>query len=155
MFPKIHYFLKNHLNLKYRLPLMYLTNRSEPGELPEQDNPAEMQSALIFGALYALVIFVAAAGKHHFGDEALYAVAFVSGVVDVDAITLSTAQLGVANRIDVSTVWRVILVAAMSNLVFKAGAAIVLGSMQLFVRLLPVVGAGLGAGIFVFLFWSW
>ena len=48
-----------------------------------------------------------------------------------------------------------ILVAAMSNLVFKAGAAIVLGSMQLFVRLLPVVGAGLGAGIFVFLFWSW
>ena len=135
--------------------VLYFSGKSQPAELPEQDNPAEMQSALIFAFLYALVLFGAAAGKHHFGDEALYAVALISGVVDVDAITLSTAQLAVVGRIDESTAWRVILTAAMSNLIFKAAAAVVLGSMHLFVRLLPVVGAGLAAGIFVLLFWSW
>ncbi|MGH8609448.1 MAG: DUF4010 domain-containing protein, partial [Gammaproteobacteria bacterium] len=72
-------------------------------DIPQQENPAELKSALIFGVIYALVIFATAAAKDYFGDQALYGIALVSGFVAVDAITLSTARLAAAQRVDVTT----------------------------------------------------
>jgi len=48
-----------------------------------------LKSALIFAAIYAIVIFATAGVREHFAGGALYVVAVVSGLVDVDAITLS------------------------------------------------------------------
>lgn len=127
--------------------------RKSNGTMPEQANPAELRSALIFGALYALVIFVTAAAKDYFGEQALFGVAFVSGFVDVDAITLSTAQLAVAGRLESDMAWRVILIATLSNLVFKTGIATIIGSRRLLAHLLIPVGAALAGGIALLLLW--
>ena len=65
----------------------------EPSELPEQGNPTQLKSAILFGGMYALVLWTLAAAKEYCGDEAMYAVAMLSGMTDMDAITLSTARM--------------------------------------------------------------
>lgn len=122
-------------------------------EMPEQANPAELKSALIFGALYAIVIFATAAAKDYFGDRALYGVAAISGVVDVDAITLSTARLAAAERLSTDTAWRVILIATLTNLVFKTGIAWALGSTRLLLRLALPIAVTLAGGLALLLAW--
>jgi uncharacterized membrane protein (DUF4010 family) len=74
----------------------YVLSRGERNEMPEQANPAELKSALIFGALYAVIIFAVAAAKDYFGTGGLYVVAMLSGLTDLDAITLSTGRLAAA-----------------------------------------------------------
>lgn len=103
--------------------------------------------------VYALVIFATAAAKDYFGDRALYAVAFVSGFVDVDAITLSTAQLANQERLSPQSAWHIILIATLTNLMFKTGIATLLGSTRLFVRLALPVGAAIAGGVGLFVFW--
>ena len=77
----------------------------------------------------------------------------ISGFVDVDAITLSTAQLAAAGRVDTTTTWRVVMVALLVNLVFKAGATLLLGSMALFVRVAVAFGVSIAGGVLIL--WAW
>ncbi len=92
-----------------------------------------------FAALYSVVLFVSAAVSEKFGEAMLYPVAFVSGLTDVDAITLSIGRLFTEARIDEDIAWRVIFVASLSNLAFKAGIVAVIGGAQLRRRILPVL----------------
>lgn len=115
--------------------------RKDPNEMPEPSNPAELRSTLVFAIIYALVIFVTAAAKDYFGERALYVVAFVSGFVDVDAITLSTAQLASQERLSPQAAWHIILIATL------------LGSTRLFVRLALPVGTAIVGGLTLFVFW--
>jgi uncharacterized membrane protein (DUF4010 family) len=101
------------------------------------------------------VLLATAAVKDHFGAGALYGVAVVSGFVDLDAITLSTARLAAAERLEAATAWRVILTAALSNMVFKTAIAWGLGSTRLLLRLLAPVAATLGGGVALLLLWPW
>ena len=122
-------------------------------ELPAQGNPAELKSALFFGALYAVVILAVAAAKDHFGSSGLYTVAVLSGLTDMDAITLSTAQLVNAGTLEPTAGWRIILVAAMSNLAFKSGIVAVLGDRGLLRRISLMFGAALVGGAAILLLW--
>ena len=121
-------------------------------EMPEQENPSELKSALVFGLIYAVVLFVVAAVKELYGSRGLYAVAALSGLTDVDAITLSTAQLVNAGRLNADDGWKLIVVAAISNLIFKAGAVAALGNRKLFVRILPAYGIVIAAGVLMLLY---
>ena len=47
----------------------------------------------------------------YFGDAGLYGVAAISGLTDVDAITLSVANLADAGRVETGAAWRAILLA--------------------------------------------
>ena len=131
----------------------WLGRGEDPGKLPEAGNPAELKPALIFGALYALVILAVAFVKDRFGDAGLYPVAVVSGLTDMDAITLSTANLAKAGWLDVDTTWRLILIAALSNTVFKGIAAIALGSSALRARIVVLFGLALAGGAAILLLW--
>lgn len=116
----------------------------EAGPPPEQGNPTELRSALLFGLLYALVLLAVAAANTAFGDRGLYVAAVLSGLTDMDAITLSIAQLVSTGEVAPETGWRLILVAAMSNLAFKAGIVAMVGGRPLLGR----VGVGFGvAGV--------
>ena len=114
--------------------LTWVTTRQAQEKIPEQDNPTELRSALIFGALYALILFAVAATKEHFQQHGLYVVAVLSGLTDMDAITLSTSRLVSADRLPASIGWRLITVAAMANLAFKLGIVAVLGHRGLLRR---------------------
>jgi len=118
----------------------------EDTELEERDPPSELGPAITFGLLYAAVLLAVAAAKTHFGEGALFGVAAVSGLTDMDAITLSTAQLVRAGQLEAASGWRVILVGGMANLVFKGGAVALLGSRALFLRVAVVFGISLAGG---------
>jgi len=122
-------------------------------ESAEQRDPSELKAALVFGALYGAVIFAVAAAKEHLGNTGLYAVAAVSGLTDVDAITLSIANLAEAGRVETQTAWRAVLLAALSNLVFKGALAGALGGTPLLRRVAPLFGCSLLSGVLILLAW--
>ena len=106
---------------------VWFRTRSGTEAMPEQSNPAELRSALVFGALYAIILFVIAATKIHFERKGLFVVAVLSGLTDMDAITLSTSRMVAAGRLTSETGWKLIGSAAMANLIFKTGLIATLG----------------------------
>lgn len=93
-------------------------------------NPFELGMALRFGAFLTVVILLARGLQAWLGDVGLYVVAAISGLTDVDAITLSYARLaGDQTGIDVAAIG--ILIAAASNSVLKAGIALYVGGGRL------------------------
>lgn len=131
-----------------------LGHRDTSRPLPERANPAELKPALVFGALYALVILAVAFAKSRFGAAGLYPVAVVSGMTDMDAITLSTSNLAAQGRFEAQTAWRVILLAALANLAFKGACACVLGSSALRTRIVILFGLALAGGAGILLLWN-
>ncbi len=133
--------------------LLYMPVRKQDTTAPDYDNPAQLKPAIIFGALYAVVLFIVAAAKDMFGEQALYWIAGISGLTDVDAITLSTAKMFSEDRVDSQTAWRVILIATLSNLIFKAGIVAVLGSRRTFLYVCVAFGIAIAGGILLLVFW--
>ena len=131
----------------------WFVGRGEDPDLPAQSNPAELKAALSFGALYAVVLLAVAFARDRFGTAGLYTVAVISGLTDVDAITLSTARLVNGGRLAAETGWRTILIAALSNMVFKAGIVAVLGEPRLLGRIALLFGAALAGGGAIL--WLW
>lgn len=120
---------------------------TKDGEHPApQGNPAQLKGAITFGLIYSAVMFAVAAAKDHFGDSGLYIVSVISGLTDVDALTLSTSQLVKQNRLDPSVAWHLILIGALSNLVFKGGMVAALGAPQLWKYIVPAFAVAVAAG---------
>jgi uncharacterized membrane protein (DUF4010 family) len=132
---------------------VYFWARRESGEMPPQGNPAELQSALVFGGLYALVTLATAVATDLFGTTGLYGVAILSGLHDMDAITLSTAQLIDQGQMEPAIGWRIILTAALSNLVIKAMIAGLLGGRPLLVWVALLYAAAFTGGMLLLLLW--
>lgn len=122
-------------------------------EIRDQEPPSEMTAAVVFGLLYAVVLVAVAFAEDRLGQRGLFAVAALSGLTDLDAITLSTANLMQDGRLELEAGWRMILVGALSNIVFKGGVAVALGSRWMRRRVLAAFGAGLAAGVAILLFW--
>jgi uncharacterized membrane protein (DUF4010 family) len=122
--------------------------------MPEVRNPTELKTALTFGALYAVVLLLAAWLQHVAGDKGLYAVALASGVADLDAIMLSSLRLFGQNRLDTAQVVMSIALAFLSNMAFKSGLVLAIGGGTLARRTLPgmaAIAVGVSAGLLVFL----
>jgi uncharacterized membrane protein (DUF4010 family) len=130
-----------------------LRYRERQAAAAEQGNPANLRLAIIFAAVYAVVSFVVAASQENFGPEALYPVAAISGLTDVDAITLSSSQLVNRGSLDPVTAWRMILLASLSNLGFKGVMAAVIGGRRLVAHLAPAFCVALLAGAGILFLW--
>ena len=113
---------------------------------PLQD-PSQTGVALLFGLVYSLVLLATAAARDQFGDRGLYLVAAISGVTDVDAITLSTARLVQTGNLDGALGWRIVVTAALSNLVAKGCLAAALGGPTLARQLVVPFGAAIVGGL--------
>jgi uncharacterized membrane protein (DUF4010 family) len=96
----------------------------------EPKNPGGLPAAIAFGAGYAVVGLLMVLGHGRLaGSE--WAVAGVSGLTDVDAVTLSTARLARHGSIEADMAWRLALTAAASNTVFKAALVAVVSKRTL------------------------
>ena len=69
--------------------------------------------------------------KERAGTRGLYLVSVVSGLTDVDAITLSVARLAGSGQIEPAQGWRLSWWALLSNLAFKGAMAALLGDRRL------------------------
>lgn len=116
-------------------------------------NPVTLKSAFQFAALYALVIFVSKVLIDRASEGALSVVGAVSGINDVDAITLAMADEVARQGLDPTVAARAVLAAVIVNTLVKAGMAVVLGSKTLgrSVALTLIPAAVLGAAGWVLL----
>lgn len=122
---------------------------ADDGE-PNFANPFELKPALTFGALYAVILVVARAAQLYFGDTGVYVSAIASGVADVDAITLSLAELSRGEGgLTHDTAALAIVLAAMSNTVVKGGIVVAVGSSAMRRAILPAVGVIVAAALAV------
>ena len=103
------------------------------GELPmpETSNPTEIHAALTFGLLFVIVLLCAAWLSDVAGNSGLYMVAIISGLTDMDAITLSSLRLFNLEKISSNQAIISIALAYLSNMVFKFGMAASIGGVAL------------------------
>ncbi|HCL76770.1 MAG TPA: hypothetical protein DIC26_13025, partial [Pseudomonas sp.] len=116
-----------------------------PAELPLK-NPFKLGPALRFAALLVLILFLVEGAQHALGDTGVYLVSLLSGLTDVDAITLSlasSAQTDLSNQVAV----RGIFLAALSNSLAKAMLVLVIGGRQLAAMTLPFMFGGILIGL--------
>jgi len=127
----------------------YWRARGELVTPPEGSAPTSLLGAILFGALYAAILLAVAFAKDRLGVGGLYVVAALSGLTDMDAITLSTAELVRVGQLPAREGWRLILVGGLANLLFKGGAVATLGHPRLLRRIaVPwAVALVLGAAI--------
>ncbi|HET9430822.1 MAG TPA: MgtC/SapB family protein, partial [Chitinophagaceae bacterium] len=134
--------------------VLYFRHRNEKNEMPQQENPAQLKNALIFALLYGAISFISAAVKDNFGDKGLYLVSLVSGLTDLDAITLSTAKMSEQNSIEQDLGWRLIMVALMANLAFKGAMAWIIGKQFLGRIVLLLFGILIAGGAVILILWK-
>jgi uncharacterized membrane protein (DUF4010 family) len=108
----------------------------------EFKNPFVLKSALLFGLIFAVVIFVSKAAQVYFGNNGIYAAGVLAGLTSVDAIVLTLSRLsGLNENVAVSG----IIMAAIANTIVKGIISIFLGTEPL--RRYVVIGLGILAFI--------
>jgi len=127
--------------------------RSSNSEMPEQANPTELKAALLFAAIYTTIRLATAWGRNTLGAGGLYVIGGVSGLTDVDAITLSMSEATRQGHLVAAIGWRVIMIAVMSNLIFKWGTVMVLGNRRLAGWIGVLFGAAFLAGVTIIVGW--
>jgi uncharacterized membrane protein (DUF4010 family) len=108
-------------------------------------NPLDLPAVLTFGALLAVIMALANGLAVWAGSAGAYALAAASGIVDVDAISLSMARL-TPKRLDATSAIISILIAVAVNSVAKVVLASSTAGMAFARLLVPVLAATLIAG---------
>jgi uncharacterized membrane protein (DUF4010 family) len=126
--------------------LLLFGKRKETATDVDLKNPFELMSAIKFGLIFALIIFVSKAAQQYLGSGGVYLAAGLAGLTDVDAITLSMANLS-KDSISEATAATAILIAVVVNTVVKASIAFSLGAASLRKFTLPGFGLVLATGL--------
>lgn len=113
-------------------------------------SPFTIKPALTFGLIFALVLALVKVADVYLSSKGVYIVSMLSGIADVDAITVSLSQL--AGRSLEETIARNgIIIAALTNVAVKGGIALWFGGKK-FGRLVASFYAALIAiGVLFFL----
>jgi uncharacterized membrane protein (DUF4010 family) len=116
-------------------------------------NPFSVGPAIKFALFFVGILFVAKLAKLHFGDSGLFAAAGLSGLADVDAITLSISEATRDGFLARDTGAIAITIAVVSNGVVKSIIAISTGGWK-FGRMIAIslgiaTVVGLGAAFLV------
>ncbi|GLI91827.1 membrane protein [Methylocystis echinoides] len=109
-------------------------------------NPLDLPAVLKFGALLAAVMILSRILTKVAGSAGVYALALVSGLADVDAISISMARHG-AQEIGASAAAVAVLVAIFANTLVKVGLAWGMGGAAMGVRLAVASVLALGAAV--------
>jgi uncharacterized membrane protein (DUF4010 family) len=109
-------------------------------------NPFSVGPAIKFGLLYGAVLIGSKALSMYVGDAGVYVGAVVSGLADVDAITLSMAELNGDGTLSDDTAATAIVLAASSNTIVKGALVWITAAPAMRRLVLPaVVGSPLVA----------
>jgi len=116
---------------------LHLTQKSVEKRGLEFSNPFDLVSAIKFGLLYAAVLLVARTAQLYFGDPGIYISSLISGLVDVDAITLSLAQLSRSGEVGMMVAANAIVLATIANTFLKGVMVLIGGAVMLRKVILP------------------
>lgn len=136
---------------------LYLETRKAPPTTARAiavRNPFELATAIKFGVFFAAVMVISKAANDYFGEQGTYLAGLLAGTTDVDAISLSMAELA-RQGLPLEVSATAILLAASSNTLVKAGLALGAGGAAFAYRVALglLLSLGLGAGGLLIL-WS-
>jgi uncharacterized membrane protein (DUF4010 family) len=132
--------------------LYWLTASDETVEAEELSNPFRLRPALLFGVIFAVVLLVSESANDWFGSSGIYATAFLSGLADVDAMTITLSQLAAEGTVSTDVATTGIVIAAVANTFLKAVLAWILGTPMLGRLVSVVLGVVVLSGLFFVLF---
>jgi uncharacterized membrane protein (DUF4010 family) len=94
------------------------------------NNPLELSQALKLGLIFGLIFGSISFFQSKFGDLGVYLISFLSGLTDVDAITLSLSQLATVKISELTAMYG-IMIATVVNSIVKLGIVFVLGGRKI------------------------
>lgn len=109
----------------------WLSMRNSRAPAPELENPVNLRHALMFGAIFAVVLVVSAAFHARAGEMGVYAVAAISGLADMDAIAISTFKLLTGGQLTAGQAAIAVVIALGANMAFKASMVLVIAGRAL------------------------
>lgn len=97
----------------------------------EFKNPLELKEALKIGVLFGIVFGAISLVEKNFGDAGVFVVSAISGLTDVDAITLSLAKMSSNGGLSIKSASIGILIASISNSITKLIIVFYLGGKRI------------------------
>ncbi|ALO45743.1 MgtC/SapB family protein [Pseudohongiella spirulinae] len=132
-------------------------HQQAPANLAEQvklPNPLQLKTAMQFGLLLAVILLLSKALVAWFGDSGIYALALASGLIDVDAITLSLSRMATEELAPPVAANGILMAAVVNTLVKGVIFAYITGLKQniwfvavLALALMPGMLAGIWIGV--------
>jgi uncharacterized membrane protein (DUF4010 family) len=110
------------------------------------DNPFRLSTAIQFGALLAVILVLSEGMRIWFGQEGVYILSMLSGLMDVDAITLSMARLAGGDLTQQVAAMAIILATVVNTIIKGFYFTVVVGfreSIPLLLALLTGIIPGL------------
>lgn len=102
----------------------------EPANI-EFSNPLRLQTAVTFGLVFAVVLVIVRAANEYFGSTGVYLASMLTGITDVDSITLTVSELALNRALSPEVASIAIVIASLMNTAAKGVMALVLGSSHL------------------------
>lgn len=121
--------------------LLYMRQAHTPTDAMTLANPFELGPALAFGGFYAVILLVSRAAQLFWGNAGIYLSSIFAGLADVNAITLSMAELsGHDTALSIHTAAIAVILAVLSNTVAKTAMVFATGTPALRRAMMPSVG---------------
>ena len=95
-------------------------------QAPDPTSPINFREAFFFAGIYIAIQLLVGFTDERFGDTGVWLAAAISGLTDIDAITISMANY---SKLDIAAV--AILIAAFSNTLIKYGFCLVFGNSNM------------------------
>jgi uncharacterized membrane protein (DUF4010 family) len=111
------------------------------------ENPFSLGPAIKFAAFFVFILFVLKLARTYLGDQGLWIAAALSGLADVDAITLSLSEQAHNAEITRRVAAIAITIAVVSNSVTKTGISISAGGWRFGRVIAAVLGAATVVGL--------
>ncbi|MDX1667061.1 MAG: DUF4010 domain-containing protein [Saprospiraceae bacterium] len=127
------------------------TDEIEEGETQQIDNPINLKEALVFALLIVGIQLLFGYAEEKMGTSGIYLASFLSGISNIDAITVSLSNMG-QQQISLITALIALLIACLTNTLVKYGLSLGFGGRHLryYTSIGFAVMIGLGAGIILF-----
>ncbi len=124
------------VGLAYARFLAFQQRNDEAGNL-KLKNPLDLTSAIRFGLLFTVVLLISRVAQFYFGDVGVLLSALLTGLADVNAITLTVADLSRTGSLNMDIAAQALLLAIVSNMITKGGIVMFSGSKDLRKVILP------------------
>jgi uncharacterized membrane protein (DUF4010 family) len=98
----------------------------EPRQI-DLSNPLRIPAAVSFALAFTVVLIVVQAANEFMGNTGVYLASAITGLVDVDAITLSASGLTASGQLTPNVAASAIILASLVNTATKAVIALFLG----------------------------
>ncbi|MBI5398547.1 MgtC/SapB family protein [Candidatus Woesearchaeota archaeon] len=110
--------------------VIYRKQTKEHKKTVELDSPFALIPAIKFALFFVVVLVISKLGQILFGTTGIFAASFISGLADVDAITLSVANLAAAGDMTTKSAVIAIVIAVSTNTAVKGVLAYFLGAKK-------------------------